>query len=106
MNNFLNPQEKIQLRQVLAKSSQLRSPEDRTQFLTFCGLEQYCTLVQIEQIPDKFSISIYNELCKDYITVLQGVKLALVIFLEYLTQLDSSLSQEDKKFIEYIINKG
>ena len=104
MNNFLIPKEKIQLCQILANSNQLRTPNDRTNFLQLCGLDQYCNSVQISDSSDKFSISIYNQLSKDYIN--DGEKIALVVFLEYLIGLDSSLSQEDKLFIEYVINQG
>lgn len=102
-NNFLTAQEKIQLRQVLAKSNQLRTADERTNFLIFCGLEKFCNSLQLADSSDKFSISICNQLSKNYVD--NGQKLALVVFLEYLIQLDSSLSQESKNFIEYVINK-
>ena len=104
MVDFLSDEDKIQLRGVLAKSNQLRTPYERSNFLTFCGLEKYCNSVQIADSSDKFSISIYNKLSKDYVD--DGQKLALVVFLEYLIKLDSSLSTEDKSFIKYVINEG
>lgn len=36
---FINPQEKYQLRQILTKSSQLQTADERSNLLTFCGLK-------------------------------------------------------------------
>ena len=94
--DFLNTKDKIELHRILSNSPQLLSPNDRSNFLTFCGLGNYCNSVQIADSSDKFSISIYNQLsinCPKFI-----------IFLKCLSQIDSSLSEQNKQFIEYVIN--
>ena len=101
--DFLSSQEKIKLHQVLVKSSQLHTSYSRNNFLQLCDLDKYCNSVQMADSSDKFSISIYNQLSQNYVN--NGEKLALIVFLEYLIELDSSLSQEDKQFIEYLISK-
>ncbi|HBB32217.1 MAG TPA: hypothetical protein DDZ80_27575 [Cyanobacteria bacterium UBA8803] len=103
--DFLNSQEKFQLLRILTKSSQLQTADERSNVLAFCGLDQYCGLVQLDQPLGKFVISIYATLSQVYVTVDNSEKLGLVVFLEYLSQIDFNLSEEDKKFIQYVITK-
>ena len=101
---FLNNQEKIQLQRIFRRSSLLRTADERSNFLEFCNLTKYCDL-QLEQPPNKFGISLLLKLSKIEITVGNSHKLGLVIFLEYLSQIDSNLSTEEKHFIQEIINQ-
>ncbi|MCE2669790.1 MAG: toll/interleukin-1 receptor domain-containing protein [Microcystis sp.] len=98
---FLNDNEKIQLQRILTRSSQLLTPDDRSNFLKLCGLEKYSSLVQIDKSLDKFAVSLLATLSTVYI----ADKLGLVIFLEFLSQIDSSLSDSDRQFILNLIDK-
>jgi len=103
--NFIESEEKNQLRRILAESSRLQTHSDRCEFLKFCGLGNYCkSMKKIEGSSDQFSMELYNLLSKKNVD--HSEKLALVVFLEYLSEQDSNLSDPDKKLIEYIINKN
>ena len=84
----------------------MRTPDGRTDFLTFCDLGKYCNSVQISDSSDKFSISIYTQLCRSYTNNSNDQELDLIVFLKHLIEINSSLSQEDKRFIEYVINQA
>ncbi|MBW4595515.1 MAG: caspase family protein [Brasilonema angustatum HA4187-MV1] len=102
---FLNPQEKTQLQRILARNSQFQTANDRNSFLAFCGLEEYCSSIQIDQPLSKFLISLFATLSKVYITVDNSQRLGLVVLLEYITLIDSCLSTEEQDFIHHIISK-
>lgn len=103
---FINFKEKSYLKRILTKSSQLQTDYERRIFLTLCGLERYCSLVQLNSPSDIFINSILATLSKNDITVDNSERLDLILFLEHINQLDSSLSTEDQKFIQQVINKG
>jgi len=102
---FINVQEKAKLREILLKSSQLQTTDDRNSFLIFCGLERFCGSIHLDKSLDKFIISLFATLSKHYITVENSERLGLVIFLEYIIQIDSSLSTQEHNFIKNIIAK-
>jgi len=104
--DFLNSQEKFQLQRILAKSSQLQTSDERRNFLIFCGLEDSWGLVQLDQPLGKFVISLCSTLSKVYITVEDSEKLGLIVFLEYINEIESSLSTNDQHFIQHVITKG
>ncbi|MFP5271217.1 GAF domain-containing protein [Coleofasciculus sp.] len=101
----INIQKKCQLQQIVTKSSLLQTADERRHFLSLCGLESSCGSVQLDQPSDKFFISLWSTLSKAYTTVDNSEKLALVVFLEHISRLDSSLHEEDKEFIQDIITK-
>jgi CHASE2 domain-containing sensor protein len=102
---FLSPKEKAQLQRILTRSSQLQTSDERRNFLIFCGLEDYCGLVQLDQPLGKFVISLCSTLSKVYIIVEDYEKLGLIVFLEYLSQTDLNLAAADRKFLEHVIGK-
>ncbi len=101
---FINFQEKLQIQRILAKSSLLQTADDRRNFLTFCGIEKHFEL-QLDQSIGKFVISLLVQLLKMEVVIDNYKKLGLIVFLEYLNQLDYSLSPEDQDFIKYIQSK-
>lgn len=103
--DFLNSQEKIQLQQILTKSSQLQTSDERRNFLIFCGLEDSCGLVPLDQPLSKFVISLCSTLSKVYITVEDSEKLGLIVFLEYINKIESSLSTNEQDFIQHVITR-
>jgi hypothetical protein len=103
---FLNPEEKHQLQRILTKSSQLQTAYERSNLLTFCGLESSCGLIQLDQPSGKFVISLCSTLSKVYITVENSERLGLIVFLEYINQIDSSLSTDEQDFIQHVITQG
>ncbi|GAB4205397.1 MAG: hypothetical protein Fur006_61450 [Coleofasciculaceae cyanobacterium] len=102
---LVNLQEKAQLQRILARSDLLQTNNDRRNFLDICGLGKYSSLMQLEQSLNNFAISILVRLSKDSIQVESAKKPALFVFLEYLVQMDASLSQVDQDFINDIISK-
>ncbi|GAB4205392.1 MAG: hypothetical protein Fur006_61440 [Coleofasciculaceae cyanobacterium] len=96
--------QKTQLQRILARSDLLQTNASRRDFLEICGLGKYSSLVQ-EQSLNNFAISILARLSKDSITVENAKRPALIVFLEYLVQMDASLSQVDQDFINDIISK-
>lgn len=96
--DFLDSQEKFQLQRILAKSSQLQTSDERRNFLIFCGLEDSCGLVQLDQPSGKFIISLFSTLSKVYITVEHSQRLGLIVFLEYLSQIDLNLSAPPRDY--------
>jgi predicted NACHT family NTPase len=99
---FLNPDETAKLKKILTESSRLKTPDERDDFLTCSGLKQYSGLFKIDEPSDDFAVSLLAKLSEIYI----ADKRVLVIFLEYLNLLDSSLSLEDQDFIKYVIDKS
>jgi signal peptidase I len=101
---LLNTQEKAHLQKILARSSQLQTADDRRNFLTLCGLIEYCD-VQLDKTSRNFVISLLAQLSKVYIKAENSTRLGLVIFLENISKFDLDLSEEDNKFIQYVITK-
>ncbi|MBD2120293.1 hypothetical protein [Trichocoleus sp. FACHB-262] len=102
---FLVTEEKLQLQQILTKSSYLQTADDRRNFLTFCGLENSCELLQLDQSLSKFVISLCSTLSKVHIKSESSERLGLVIFLEYINRIDSSLSSSEQGFIQHVITQ-
>ncbi|MEQ8462806.1 hypothetical protein [Coleofasciculus sp. E1-EBD-02] len=103
--DFLNFQEKAQLQQILSRSSLLQTADDRSNFLVFCGLEKSCGSIQLDKPLTKFLISLLVQLSQIYVTFNGSERRGLVVFLEYLIQLDYNLSTEDREFIQLAITK-
>ncbi len=101
---LLNTQEKAHLQRILARSSQLQTADDRRNFLTLCDLIEYCD-VQLDKTSSKFVIGLLAQLSKVYIKAENSKRLGLVVFLENISNFDLDLSEEDKKFIQYVITK-
>jgi signal peptidase I len=101
---LLNTQEKAHLQKILARSSQLQTADDRRNFLTLCDLIEYCD-VQLDKTSRNFVISLLAQLSKVYIKAENSKRLGLVVFLENISNFDLDLSEEDKKFIQYVITK-
>jgi GAF domain-containing protein len=102
---ILNIQKKYQLQQIIMRSLLLQTADERRHFLSICGLENSCGSVQLDQPSDKFFISLWSTLSNAYTKVDNSERLALIIFFEHISRLDSSLHEEDKKFIQDIITK-
>ncbi|NJM72099.1 MAG: NACHT domain-containing protein [Scytonema sp. RU_4_4] len=103
---FITPDEKAQLKQILSRDSRFQTVDERRNFLMFCGLEQYCNSVQLEKSLDNFVISLLATLPTVYITIDNYERLGLTIFLEFIIQIDSSLSSQERDFIQHVINKS
>lgn len=101
---LLNTQEKAHLQKILARSSQLQTADDRRNFLTLCDLIEYCD-VQLDKTSRNFVISLLAQLSKVYIKAENSKRLGLVVFLENISKFDLDLSEEDNKFIQYVITK-
>ncbi|MEG3860106.1 nSTAND1 domain-containing NTPase [Microcoleus sp. herbarium12] len=102
----LTAQEQAKLKEILSKSSQLQTADNRIDFITSCGLHIYLKSIQIDKIFDIFFTSLMAVFCTKVIKTENGEeKLALVIFLEYFIQLETTLSTEDKDSIEHFIQK-
>lgn len=103
---WINPPEKFRILQILTQSDQLQTADNRRNLLRFCGLEKYSGLVQLDKPAEQFAISVISTLSNVSLTVESSRKIGLVVFLDNLSQLDSSLSDEDKDFIQQLITKG
>lgn len=102
----LTAQEQGKLKEILAKSSQLQTADNRIDFIMSCGLHIYLKSIQIDKVFDIFFTSLIVVFCTKLIKTENGEeKLAVVIFLEYFIQLETTLSTEDKDSIEYFIQK-
>ena len=104
---FLNLQEKAQLQQILTNRTLLRTADAdlRSAVLSNCGLGKYSVLLPLDATSFQFVVSLCAKLSEVYITVEHSERLGLIVFLEYLSQIDLNLSAEDKEFIEYVIAK-
>lgn len=101
----LNSNEIIILNQILTRSTNLQTTDNRRDILTICGLEKLCALIQLDKPMSQFIISLLAQLARVYIESDSSKRIGLVIFLEFLSKIDYSLSEEDKQFIEYILIK-
>ncbi|WP_365671941.1 hypothetical protein [Okeania sp. SIO3I5] len=93
------------MKSVLTKTIHLQPVDDRRNFLTVCGLENVCNLVQLDKPLNQFIISLLAQLIKTYIKIGSTKKMALIVLLEFINKIDSNLSIDDNKFIDYIISK-
>jgi len=104
---FLTSKEVAQLQNILINNTQLQSSDAdlRSALLINCGLRKYCGLVQLDKSLFQFVVSLFAKLSEVYITIDDSERLGLVVFLEYLSQIDSSLSTDEQHFIQYVITK-
>ncbi|MGK7871794.1 MAG: metallophosphoesterase [Xenococcaceae cyanobacterium] len=104
---FLNLQEKGQLQQILTNKTLLRTADAdlRSAVLSNCGLGKYCSLLRLDATPFQFVVSLCAQLSEVSITVENSERLGLIVFLEYISEIDLNLSAEDKEFIQYVISK-
>jgi len=101
----ISPQEKAKLIRILTNISLLQTAEDRRNFLSLCGLDNYCSLVNLDTTLDKFIISLLSKLFKPSVSNKDSKELELVILLEHINQFQLNLSSEDNQFISYVISK-
>ncbi|NER24494.1 MAG: hypothetical protein F6J86_34680 [Symploca sp. SIO1B1] len=104
---FLTLTERVQLQKILTHKTSLKTAdaEFRSALLTNCGLKQYCSLIQLDQPQLAFVTILCQQLSEVHPTVCGCPRLGLVIFLEYLSAIDNSISSEDQGFINHVIRK-
>lgn len=104
---FLTPQEKTKLQQILINHSLLRAADAdfRSALLINCGLGTYCSLLPLNANNLQFVITLCSKFSEVYITVDNSEKIALVVFLEYISESDPNLSTEEQEFIKNVITK-
>jgi hypothetical protein len=98
---FITSQEVAQLQQILIHNTHIQSSDAdlRSALLTNCGLGKYCGLVQLDKSLFQFVVSLCAKLSDVCITVDSSERLGLVVFLEYISLIDLSLSTNDQHFI-------
>ena len=104
---FITSNEVAQLQQILINNTQLQSSDAdlRSALLINCGLGKYCGLVQLDKSSFQFVVSLCAKLSEVYI-IREGLeRLGLIVFLEYISQIDPNLTTEDKEFIKQVIDK-
>jgi len=102
--DFLSLTEIAILKQILTRSANMQNTDDRRNFLSICGLEKVGSFIQLDKPLSQFIISLLAQLTRVYIEADFSKRIGLVIFLEFISKIDSSLSEEDKQFIEDILN--
>jgi hypothetical protein len=102
---FLDADEIGVLKQILTRSELLQTSEERRNFLRICGFENASNLVPLDKSSNKFVISILAQLTRVHSQTNSSTRLELVVFLEFLAKTDSSYSEKERDFFEYIINK-
>lgn len=101
---FLTLNETVGLQRIITRSPQLETSDDRSSFLSLCDLKSRCDL-RVDTRPSKFAVNLLVKLSEVYISSEDSEKLGLVHFLDYLLRLDSQLPDQDKSFIESILEK-
>ncbi|MBD2450702.1 hypothetical protein H6G76_26950 [Nostoc sp. FACHB-152] len=103
---FLKPQEAARLQRILTNTLRLETADERRNYLTICGLEEYRGRIQFDKTLENFVISVLATLSKGYIVRDSARVLSLVVFLEYtLESYENSLSPQELEFIQQVINK-
>ncbi|MGK7871793.1 MAG: hypothetical protein AB4426_00220 [Xenococcaceae cyanobacterium] len=104
---FLTYPESSQLQKILINNTVLQTADVdfRSALLTNCGLGKYCSLMPLDKPPLQFVIILCQKLSEVDITVDASQRLGLIVFLEYIIQLDINLSPEEKSFINHVITK-
>ncbi|NES24918.1 MAG: hypothetical protein F6K41_39920 [Symploca sp. SIO3E6] len=104
---FLTLTERAQLQNLLTHKTVLKTAdaELRSALLTNCGLKEYFSLIQLDKPQLAFVTILCQQLSEVHNTVDGFPRLGLVIFLEYLSAIDISLSPEDQGFITHVIRK-
>lgn len=103
--DFLNFAEIAILKQILTRSANMQNTDDRRYFLSICGLEKVGFSIQLDKPLNQFIISLLAQLARVYIKTDSSTRIGLVIFLELISDIDSSLSEEDQQFIKHILIK-
>ncbi len=96
---------KLQKLLINNRSLQTYDGDDYSTLLTSCGLEKCCSLISLNKGIIKFIPNLCNRLIEIYITVEGSERLGLIVFLEYIKEINLNFSPEDKELIHYIINK-
>lgn len=104
---FLTYPESCDLQKILINNTLLQTADEdfRGALLTNCGLGKYCKLIPLDKPPLQFVIILCQKLSEVHITVDASKRLGLIVFLEYISQIDMSLSSEDKSFLNHVITK-
>ncbi len=104
---FLTYLESSQLQKILINNTLLQTAdgEFRNALLTNCGLGKYCSLIPLDKPQFQFVVILCQKLSEIHITVDAVQRLGLIVFLEYVSQIDVSLSSEEKSFINHVITK-
>lgn len=104
---FLTYSESSRLQKLLINNTLLQTVDVdfRSALLKTCGLEKYCSLIPLDKPSLQFVIILCQKLSEVHVIVERSEKLGLVIFLEYLSQIDPNLSTEDQDFIQHVITK-
>jgi hypothetical protein len=104
---FLTYPESNQLQKILINNTLLQTADGdfRNALLTNCGLGKYRSLIPLDKPPFQFVIILCQKLSEVHITVDASKRLGLIVFLEYISQIDISLSSEDKSFLNHVITK-
>jgi len=99
--------ESYRLQKILIKNTDLQASDInyRHALLINCGLEKYCSLIPLDEPTSRFVPILYQKLSEIYIPFDGSQRLGLIVFLEYLSQLDIIISLEDKTFIGHVIRK-
>lgn len=104
---FITPPERVQLQKILSNNTLLKTSDIdfRSALLTSCDLGTYCSRISLDKPVLVFVIILVKELSEVYITVDGLQRLGLIVFLEYLSQIDTNLCSEDQLFIKHVITK-
>lgn len=79
--------------------------EGRSALLISCGLGNFLSQLPLDKPTLQFVVSLCQKLSEVYIPVGTSQRLGLIVFLEYLSQIDPSLTSEDKDFIKYVVHQ-
>ncbi|MEO0684956.1 MAG: hypothetical protein AAFY76_07900 [Cyanobacteria bacterium J06649_11] len=104
---FLTFQENTQLQKILINNKLLQIPnaEYRIALLKNCGLDKLCSGIEFDKPSFQFVTVLYSKLSEIKVQYGDSERLAIIVFLEFLTQIDDEISDKEKVFIEVIINK-
>jgi DNA polymerase III delta prime subunit len=104
---FLTKDEIIQLQQLLTTKTLLKTADVdfRSALLINCGLGNFLSLLPLDKPTLQFVVVLCHKLSEVYIPVGTSDRLGLIVFLEYLSQIDQSLTLADKEFIKCVVNR-
>jgi hypothetical protein len=104
---FLTYPEISKLQKILINNTVLQTSDVdfRSALLCNCGLGKYCSLIPLDKPQFQFVVILCQKLSEIHITVDAVQRLGLIVFLEYISQIDISLSSEDKSFLNHVIKK-
>lgn len=104
---FLIQNEIIQLQKILTTKTVLKTADVdfRSALLINSGLGNFLSLLPLDKPTFQFVVVLCEKLSGVSILVGTSQRLALIVFLEYLSQSDPSLTSEDKNFIKYVVHQ-